>query len=116
MPRTTHTLPLGESGVVLATDTAASWLFLLLHRDRLLAPSLRFRLDGTRVINIGRGTARAVQRDKETLEISIDDPWASTQHVRLVRDGKRFCLEDAGSRNGTTRNGVRSCARAGSAK
>ncbi len=112
MPRTTHTLPLGESGVVRSADTAASWLFLLLHRDRLLAPSLRVRLDGTRVVTIGRGDARSVQRHEETLEISIDDPWASTQHVRLLRDGRRFCLEDAGSRNGTTRNGLRLTSRA----
>jgi sigma-54 dependent transcriptional regulator, acetoin dehydrogenase operon transcriptional activator AcoR len=84
----------------------AAWLYLLLHRDRLLAPSARFRLDEASEVCIGRGIARERRREGQRLEIGIDDPWTSTQHVRLVRDGRRLTLEDAGSRNGTFKNGV----------
>ena len=104
MSRATRTLPLDESGVVSAAGSSASWLFLLLHRDRLLAPSARFRLDGANLVTIGRGGGRS-RRETDQLEIFVDDPWTSTQHARLVRDGKRFLLEDAGSRNGTVKNG-----------
>jgi sigma-54 dependent transcriptional regulator, acetoin dehydrogenase operon transcriptional activator AcoR len=102
----TRTLQLDESGGVDASAQAASWLFLLLHRDRLLAPSARFRLDGANVVSIGRGSARDGRRNAGQLEIAIDDPWASTLHARLVREGGRFVLEDAGSRNGTIKNGA----------
>jgi transcriptional regulator with GAF, ATPase, and Fis domain len=105
-PTTTRTLQLDESGVVPSAAGRASWLFLLLHRDRLLAPSARFRLDEANVVTIGRGAERGTKRDKGRLEIAIDDPWTSTQHVRLVREGCQFALEDAGSRNGTSKNGA----------
>jgi sigma-54 dependent transcriptional regulator, acetoin dehydrogenase operon transcriptional activator AcoR len=107
MPAATRTLELDESGLVRPGEAAACWLFLLLHRDRLLAPSARFRVDGARVVSIGRGPARDARRDAGQLEIAIDDPWTSTLHVRLVREGRRFVLEDAGSRNGTIKNGAR---------
>jgi len=102
----TRTLELDESGVVRGSEAAASLLFLLLHRDRLLAPSARFRLDGAQLVSIGRGSVREARRDAGRLEIAIDDPWTSTLHVRLVRESGRFVMEDAGSRNGTIKNGT----------
>jgi transcriptional regulator with GAF, ATPase, and Fis domain len=101
----TRTLPLGKSGVVRPTSKAA-WLFLLLHRDRLLVPSARYRLDDADTVSIGRGPAGSAKRDGGQLEIAVDDPWTSTRHVRLVYEGDHFVLEDAGSRNGTIKNGA----------
>lgn len=101
----TQTLPLGKSGLVRPTSKAA-WLFLLLQRDRLLVPSARYRLDDADTVSIGRGPAGSAKRDGGRLEVAIDDPWTSTRHVRLVYERGRFVLEDAGSRNGTLKNGA----------
>ncbi|MDB4952949.1 MAG: Sigma-54 dependent transcriptional regulator [Myxococcales bacterium] len=79
-------------------------MFLLLQRDRPLEPSARYRL-GREVIALGRGTRGCVEH-KARLEITVDDPWMSTAHAQIVREGKCWLLSDAGSRNGTLCNGV----------
>ena len=40
----------------------------------------------------------------ELAEIRLDDPFASSQHARLVRQGPVIVLEDLGSTNGTYLN------------
>jgi hypothetical protein len=39
------------------------------------------------------------------VEIVLDDPFASSRHARLVREGPVMVLEDLGSTNGTFLNG-----------
>jgi len=40
-------------------------------------------------------------------DLCLDHPSISRDHVRIVRKGSRFLLEDLGSRNGTLLNGRR---------
>ncbi len=40
----------------------------------------------------------------ELAEIRLDDPFASSRHARLVRQGPVIVLEDLGSTNGTYLN------------
>jgi transcriptional regulator with PAS, ATPase and Fis domain len=57
---------------------------------------------------IGRGAMRSscreLEGDARALTITVPDPRMSSKHARLTRDGKRWLLEDAGSRNGTRVN------------
>jgi hypothetical protein len=50
-------------------------------------------LDGA---TLGRG---------EAVDIRIEDPYASSRHARIVRQGELLVLEDLGSTNGTYLNG-----------
>jgi hypothetical protein len=45
-------------------------------------------------VTLGRGN----------VEIKLDDPFASSQHARIAREGHVFVLEDLGSTNGTYLN------------
>jgi transcriptional regulator with GAF, ATPase, and Fis domain len=105
--RTDATLPLVDSGDLGRDTNTAPWLFLLVQRDRPLAPSARYRLADIEAVTLGRGATRGRSEGPAGHhEISIDDPWMSTAHARLVREGRGFVLEDLGSRNGTLRNGT----------
>jgi transcriptional regulator with GAF, ATPase, and Fis domain len=78
----------------------------VLQRDRPLAPSGRYRLSALDELTLGRGDARKREPlDARGLHLAMDDPWMSRVHSRILRQGTRFVLEDAGSRNGTSRNG-----------
>jgi hypothetical protein len=48
--------------------------------------------------------AGAVLGRGEQAEIRLDDPFASSQHARLTRQGRVIVLEDLGSTNGTYLN------------
>jgi transcriptional regulator with GAF, ATPase, and Fis domain len=85
-------------------EVLGAWLFVLLQRDRPLEPSARYRLNRD-VVVLGRG-ARGVSTTTAERTITIDDPWMSTVHARLVRDASGWFLEDADSRNGTMHEGV----------
>jgi two-component system cell cycle response regulator len=71
------------------------------------APSIRDRAsltlmsgtDAGRVFPLGPGEA-VIGRDLEA-QVHIDDTSVSRQHARIVRQGTKFLLEDAGSTNGT---------------
>jgi pSer/pThr/pTyr-binding forkhead associated (FHA) protein len=62
-------------------------------------------MDGKKVrvesdwFTVGRG-------EKNDLSLP-HDPMVSTNHARVVREGRRYWLEDLGSRNGTFVGGVR---------
>lgn len=43
----------------------------------------------------------------EDLAISLRDPNVSRRHVRIIRNGEGWLVEDLGSRNGTFHNGLR---------
>lgn len=47
------------------------------------------------------GRAGAVVGHRNTAPISIDDPWVSWDHARLLFHGDGFWVEDLGSTNGT---------------
>jgi FHA domain len=38
------------------------------------------------------------------VEIQLDDPFASSQHARIIRQGRALVIEDLGSTNGTYLN------------
>jgi transcriptional regulator with GAF, ATPase, and Fis domain len=100
------TLTLVDSRPLRPEHDVTRWLFLLLQRDRPLAPSARYRLDQADVVTVGRAPTRAWADAAGTIALGIDDPWMSVAHARLAREGRGFVLEDAGSRNGTIRNGA----------
>ena len=50
---------------------------------------------------IGQG---AVLGRGDQAEIRLDDPFASSRHARLTRQGRVIVLEDLGSTNGTYLN------------
>ena len=85
-------------------------LFLVVEcsRPRLSLPA-RFSLAAVDEVVLGRGSARAHQRDRENgtrrLAIKIPDPWMSGKHAVMTKVLGRWVLEDAGSKNGTVVNG-----------
>jgi DNA-binding NtrC family response regulator len=82
-------------------------LFRLLCCDQPLAGSSRHALDGIDRVAIGRAAAAQVQRQGGALTLGVADAAMSTAHARLVREGRRWIVEDAGSRNGVILNGAR---------
>ncbi len=58
----------------------------------------RFNLD------IPDQTRWSIGRDKECEIPLVYDPWASTRHAQIHREGDRFVLTDLGSTNGTRHN------------
>jgi len=79
-------------------------LVRLISADDPLTPSFRHWLEGVKTARIFRGPERATVRE-ETLEVAIDDPYASAKHalIRLAPEG--LTLRDEGSSNGTWANG-----------
>jgi hypothetical protein len=66
---------------------------LVIERARGHEPGLVYDLeDGA---TLGRG---------ESAEIRLDDPYASSEHARVSRQGTAMVLEDLGSTNGTYLN------------
>lgn len=59
-----------------------------------------------RGLRVGRDRTSSTGED-DTLLISIDDPKMSRRHARLTRSGFVIDLEDQGSKNGTSVNGLR---------
>jgi pSer/pThr/pTyr-binding forkhead associated (FHA) protein len=51
--------------------------------------------------DIGQG---AIMGRGDNAEIRLDDPFASSQHARLIRQGPIVVIEDLGSTNGTYLN------------
>jgi DNA-binding NtrC family response regulator len=86
----------------------ATWLYVVLEADRLLARGARYSLRDVDEIVIGRGDARRGERvGRRVLEVQIPSPWMSSRHTRLVRDRGGWVAIDAGSRNGTFVDGAR---------
>jgi len=74
-------------------------------------PSVKHVLEGLDHVIVGRGDTTSSERDRSapvpTLRMLLGDPWMSSRHFELVRDGARWQLRDAGSKNGTLLNGER---------
>jgi DNA-binding NtrC family response regulator len=79
----------------------------LLSCERPLAGSSCHALDGIDRVAIGRAATASVSRGVDGLVLGVPDKAMSTAHARLVRDGRRWVIEDAGSRNGVVLNGER---------
>lgn len=65
------------------------------------------------ILKAGESTTHDLARDETVIgrhpecHIQIDSNMVSRKHCRVFRDGSRFLVEDMGSGNGTTVNGVR---------
>jgi sigma-54 dependent transcriptional regulator, acetoin dehydrogenase operon transcriptional activator AcoR len=87
-------------------QAGVAMLFAVLRAAEPLAPSSRHVLHGIDEVEIRRGEAPAVERG-ERLVLHHADPWLSSVHGRLRCQRGVWSLEDAGSKNGVFRNGVR---------
>lgn len=82
------------------------YLFLVVEGARLGAGGLRVALGETETLRIGRGDARVMlQGQGGARALEVPDSRMSGTHARIVRDGRAFRVEDAGSTNGTLING-----------
>jgi hypothetical protein len=80
-------------------------LFFVVGCDDLAQPSVRFELDGTSTLEIGRGhRSRPASREGST-RIVVPDPRMSGRHARLLPSKGGFVFEDLGSKNGSRLNG-----------
>jgi transcriptional regulator of acetoin/glycerol metabolism len=82
-------------------------LFLVMEAARPLAGGARWSLQDSDIVEFGRGTERSASRDGRKLVVRAPDAMASSSHAKLVRDGARWTLSDAGSTNGTFVDGER---------
>ena len=93
------------------TATTISSLVVALELARPTAGATKHVLVGLDNVVVGRGDAASAERDRSaavpTLRVLLADPWMSSRHFELWREGDRFQLRDAGSKNGTLLNGVR---------
>jgi pSer/pThr/pTyr-binding forkhead associated (FHA) protein len=102
-----ETLPRRASDVPVPASRGSTVLYLAFFCDTPLEVPSRHHLDQLSTVTLGRGRSRRVRRDAatQTLELALPDPWASTEHARLVRAGPFWRIEDRGSRNGVRLNG-----------
>src|SRR5436190_23929286 len=69
------------------------------------------------ILKSGESSTHDLSRDETVIgrhpecTIQIDSNMVSRKHAKIVRDGNQFLVEDMGSGNGTTVNGVRIAAR-----
>src|SRR5215813_14708810 len=75
-------------------------LVRLLSADAPVVPSCRYWLERVEAVRIFRGTNTAGVRGR-TLEVGIDDPYASANHVLLRLTPVGITIRDEGSSNGT---------------
>ncbi len=78
----------------------------IIRPRRTCRPPARHSLAGLDEVVLCRGDERSAVREGATLRLSIPDRFMSSVHARLRREGDRFRLEDAGSKNGTLLNGA----------
>ena len=90
-----------------APPPPAPYLFEVLDCAQPLREPARHLLAAVDEVVLCRGEERKVERDGGTLRLFIPDRFMSAEHARLRREGASFRLEDAKSKNGTIRNGLR---------
>jgi len=102
-----ETLPRRASGSPTPSGRVSAVLFVAFFCDTPLEVPSRHHLDRLSLVTLGRGRSRLVQRDlaAQRLDLTLPDPWASTEHARLSRSGSTWLIEDRGSRNGVRLNG-----------
>jgi transcriptional regulator with AAA-type ATPase domain len=107
MNATTTTLP---RSVDESSDGArVPYLFAVFRADRPLAPPTRHALARLAEVRLGRasGGPTSWTRERDALDLRIDDARMSSAHAKISRALHRFAIEDLGSRNGTLVNGAR---------
>jgi transcriptional regulator with AAA-type ATPase domain len=102
-----ETLPRQALGQPTPTGRGAALLYVAFLCDTPLEAPSRHQLDQLTCVTLGRGRIRTAQRDVDSqrLELSLPDPWTSTEHAQLVRHAAGWLIEDRGSRNGVRVNG-----------
>jgi sigma-54 dependent transcriptional regulator, acetoin dehydrogenase operon transcriptional activator AcoR len=89
---------------------AAPYLFQVLEAGRPTGGSGRFSLDNVDVVEIGRGSERAVERGViggvRQMSLRVPDPWMSRAHGRIERRGADLTYVDLGSSNGSILDGA----------
>jgi transcriptional regulator with GAF, ATPase, and Fis domain len=80
-------------------------LFEVFDCESPLRPPARHSLAGVDEAVLKRGETRSAAREGRTVQLFVPDRFMSTVHARLRRDGDRWRLEDADSKNGTLING-----------
>ncbi|WP_394847223.1 sigma 54-interacting transcriptional regulator [Pendulispora brunnea] len=105
------TLSIVEDSSDAGASSRGAHLFLVLESLKPLAPPVRISLSGVAQVVFGRGSSRAIGRQQPgnpiQLSVRMADPWLSSMHARLTYVLRRWILEDAGSKNGCTVQGVR---------
>ncbi len=90
---------------------SASFLFQLLDCDKPWMGGCRFDLAQTDEVTIGRGDAHPILRENVSstrrLALTLSTATLSAKHVRLLRVGDDWAIQDRGSRNGTWLNSRR---------
>jgi len=111
MPRATETghretLESEQDEAALRKRVMAPNLVCVMHYERLEAGGgPMVPLAGVRSVVLGGGRERVV-RDGAEVTVTVEDPYASRRHARLLLDAEGGIeLEDLGSRNGTTHLG-----------
>jgi sigma-54 dependent transcriptional regulator, acetoin dehydrogenase operon transcriptional activator AcoR len=82
-------------------------LFRLLSADDVARPSARWSLARAAEVDIGRAEHAGAERLATSLRVRVRDPFASSRHAHLQRDGAGWTVRDEGSRNGTAIDGQR---------
>src|SRR5687768_14230153 len=82
-----ETLPREAASSRLLITGTSPVLFVAFFCDSPLEVPSRHALAQLSAVAIGRGRTRAVRRDPMagTLELTLPDPWASSEHARLTR-------------------------------
>jgi DNA-binding NtrC family response regulator len=108
---TGHQETADESPQGAGAQRVEQFLFQLMDCDRPWAGGARFALAKTDEITIGRGSAYHFTREQaeatRRLVLTMPHATLSTKHVRLLRVGEDWAIQDRGSRNGTWLNGRR---------
>jgi transcriptional regulator with PAS, ATPase and Fis domain len=79
----------------------------LVNADDPIAPSARYRLEGRSEVVVARSSSPGSRTEGRTLSLGLDDPYASSRHLRLCREGAAWVARDEGSTNGTFVDGER---------
>lgn len=82
-------------------------LIVVFEADRPRARPLRIDLTEVTSLAIGRGPARAVERDGTTLRLQLPDGWMSGRHAQIGKVLGEHIFEDLGSRNGSFYEGAK---------
>lgn len=76
-------------------------LVRLFSADAPTTPSALWRLDEFDEVVLGRPSRQGAGPASDGLTIEVDDLYTSTRHLVLTREGARWSVTDAGSKNGT---------------
>lgn len=109
--RTAATTEDGEFEESLTPSAIYPFLFVVLHSDQPALGGARYNLANVDTIEIGRASARSMQRETtgttQKLQLGLPSTTSSKAHARIVKKNERFYFEDLGSRNGSFVNGQR---------